>query len=104
MQIKIPKFQDAHRGSIRENLMSVSHRKSHIVIATRFPGISSGIQLTFVALAIGTRLVRIKFEQTLNDLLVLGGLSRGRTARHDSSSTQSGITTMLRCCARGMGD
>lgn len=95
MQIKIPKFQDAHRGSIKEKIMSVSHPKNHVVIAIRYTGIPSGIQLTFVALAIGTRFVSIKLEQTLNDLLVLGGLSRGRTARHGSSSTQSGITTML---------
>lgn len=64
----------------------------------------AAVQLTFVALAIGTRLVRIKLEQTLNDLLVLGGLIRGRTARHDSSSIQSGNNNNGGGCARGMED
>jgi len=86
--MKIPRFHDAHRGSMNNTIL-VSHHKTRIYRNLIFR-VSSGIQLTFVALAIGTCLVRIKLEQTLNNLLVLGGLIRGRTARHDSSSTRSG--------------
>lgn len=39
--------------------------------------------LTLVALAVGTDLVGLEFQQTLNCLLVLGSLTRGRASRHD---------------------
>jgi hypothetical protein len=41
-------------------------------------------ELTFVPFTIGTHLVVLKFQQTLDSLRILGGLPRGRTSRHSS--------------------
>ena len=85
MQIKIPKLQEAHRGS-KPKPSSVTN---FIYLVARWErssgavsGQAAGCVLTFVALAIGTGFVGIEFEQALDDLLVLSSLTGGRTARH----------------------
>lgn len=50
-------------------------------------GIGGGT-LTLVALAVGTYLVGLKFQQTLDGLLVLSSLARRSASRHNLWATR----------------
>lgn len=45
--------------------------------------------LTLVALAVSAHLIGLKFQQTLDGLLILGSLARGSTSRHNLLATRS---------------
>lgn len=89
MQMKIPRFQEAHRGST-EAIVSLHVLRSRMPrIQGRGRSISAGSRLTFIALAIGTCLVELEFEQVLDGLLVLSSLGWRRASRHHSGREQS---------------
>lgn len=92
MQIKIPRFQDAHRGSNQPvsiefpwNILGTINppgNPAHASLAQWLELDRAAEVLTLVALAIGTGLVGIEFQQALDHLLVLSSLTRSWTARH----------------------
>lgn len=57
---------------------------------TRDFGGGGGEGPTLIALAVGTCLVVIEFQQVLDGLLVLSSLRRGRAARHNHSRKGAG--------------
>ena len=85
MQIKIPKFQLAHRGSGN----GVSNANSF------YPPLYTGHVsklLTFIPLAVGAALVPLQFQETFDSLRIAGSPLRGgvhRPARHFESSYMS---------------
>ena len=80
IQMKTPMFQEAHRGSSQSEQrihqhLAVFQMKGRLGERSRRPP-------TFIALAIGTDLIAVEFQETPDYLLVLCSLRRSRTPRH----------------------
>lgn len=79
MQTKIPRFHDAHRGSKQRECQSGETHTGW----SKPAWVGCRRRLTLVSLAVGTGFVGLELEQILDCLLVLGGLARGYTSRHN---------------------